>query len=285
LFRNKKGELEMENEMVKRDELDIAVSDIDKMSKLSRALMATKHYTKMGEAGVFAIVMKARSLGLNPMEALNGGMYYLDGKVEMSSTLMAKLIRQKGHSVTKARESNDEICILHGKRADNGDTWSSSFSMKDAVRAGLSNKDNWKKYPGAMCYNRALSLLARQLFPDVIGNSYVEGEITDSAPVGTPVEMLTVEATGEVVETGIITKDQAEKLESLIGTDDEFRGLLMGFLNKKFGVSTLDQIPSDHVEMIMHRTEERAKQREEKKALESQPASVAQSVLKQMVCS
>ena len=271
----------MENEMVKRDELDVAVSDIERMTTLSRALMATKHYTKLGEAGIFAIVMKARSLGLNPMEALNGGMYCISGKVELSSTLMAKLIRQKGHSVTKARESDETKCILHGKRADNADTWCCSFSLDDARRAGLLSNPTWQKYPGTMCYNRALSLLARQLFPDVIGNSYVEGETTDVTPTDAPTENAEmVEATGEVVEADPIPRinqDQEERLDELIGNDDELRGQLMAFINRQFKASSLDQVPAANYDAILVRVEAKAKARRER------PTEIAIGILNQAI--
>ena len=274
----------MENELVKRDELDVAVLDIEKMTKLSRSLMATKHYTKMGEAGIFAVVMKARSLGLNPMEALNGGMYCIQGKVELSSTLMAKMIRQRGHSITKARESDDTKCILHGKRADNGDTWSCSFSLEDAKRAGLLSNPTWTKYPAAMCYNRALSLLARQLFPDIIGNSYVEGETTEDF-IARPLRQEAIKETGEVVEASIedeatekfvdaskstIEKDHAVLLDRIIGDDEVFRELLMDFILKKFGAKSLAEIPAEHVDMVITRAEARAKSMAAKKALEEE---------------
>ena len=275
----------MENELVKRDELDVAVVDVEKMNKLCRALMETKHYQKLGEAGIFAIIMKARSLGVNPIEALNGGMYSIgDGKVEMGACLMAKMIRQKGHSITKARESDDTKCILHGKRADNGDTWCSSFSIADAKRAGLDKSPAWSRYPSAMCYNRALSLLARQLFPDVIGNSYVEGETTEDF-IARPLRQEAIKETGEVVEASIedeatekfvdaskstIEKDHAVLLDRIIGDDEVFRELLMDFILKKFGAKSLAEIPAEHVDMVITRAEARAKSMAAKKALEEE---------------
>jgi hypothetical protein len=70
---------------------------------------------------------------------------------------------------------------LHGRRADNGDTWTCSFSIEDAKKAGI-YKNSWEKYQSAMCYNRAMSFLARQLFPDVIkGAGYTPDELHEIA--------------------------------------------------------------------------------------------------------
>lgn len=147
-------------------------------------LMQTAHYAKLGPDGLFAIIQKAKSMRVEPLDALNGGMYYVKGKVEMSSAMMNQLIRQNGHSITKDKRSDDTICILHGKRADTGDTWTESFSIDEARRAGIYSEDgSWGKYPRDMLFARALSRLARQLFPDVIKGCYVQGEIADAPPL------------------------------------------------------------------------------------------------------
>jgi len=237
----------MENALVARGGTEFMLDEIANTEKLCTALMKTKHYEKMGREGIFAIVQKASSLGIKPVEALNGGLYYVQGKVELSAIMMAKLIRQQKHSITKDKASNDTVCILHGKRADNGDTWKASFSIVDAKRAGIYNeKGPWGKYPDVMCYNRALSKLARQLFPDVIGNCYVEGEISDAQPLYD--EQTSVEA--EDISNGSITEDQARELDSMIGGDDEYREIVLDFIQKRFGEPSLSSIPSELYQTI-----------------------------------
>lgn len=175
---------------------EVILKDVEVMQKMCAQLMKTKHYQTMGEAGLFAIMQKAKSLNINALEALNGGLYYVNGKVGMSSEMMACLIRQAGHSITKDPKSDEKVCVLHGKRSDNGDTWMVSFSMEDAKRAGLA-KNMYEKYPGIMLYNRCMSMLARQLFPDVIkGAGYTMeelNEIKERTPLGASEEITIVE--------------------------------------------------------------------------------------------
>lgn len=163
------------NEIEKKEENPTVVTVQETMT-LCQMLMQTPHYKKMGQEGIFAVVQKAKSIGVDPLDALNGGFYFVQGKVELTSTMMNDLIRRKGHSITKDKKSDDKICILHGKRADTGDTWSESFSIEDAKTAGI-YRNQWLKYPKDMLFARALSRLARQLFPDVIKGCYVDGEI------------------------------------------------------------------------------------------------------------
>ena len=174
------------------------IADIDLMQNAAKKLLQTKHYQALGEAGIFALIQKAKAVNLDPMEALNGGLYYLNGKVGMAAESMNRLIRSKGHSITKDPKSNDNVCILHGKRADTHDTWTESFSIDDAKRAGI-YKNIWEKYPRNMCFNRALSNLARQLFPDVIGGCYEIEELRSFAdPAFNVKETISVEAIPEM---------------------------------------------------------------------------------------
>lgn len=159
------------------------LAELQDTEKVVRALLATKHYQKVTADGIYAIVLKAKSMNLNPMDALAGQMYYVQGKVEMSAQCMNMIIRRAGHSITKDAKSSGTICILHGKRADNGDTWTESFSYDDAKQAGITGNATWSKYTKDMLFARALSRLARQLFPDVIQGCYVQGEISETPDI------------------------------------------------------------------------------------------------------
>lgn len=235
--------------------LPSVIEDFNNTQELCMKLLKTKHYEKMGSEGVFAITQKAVSKGINPIEALNGGMYYVQGKVEMSAIMMADLIRRKNHSITLGKESNDTICVLHGKRKDNGDTWKVSFSIEDAKRAGIYKQGGpWSKYPDIMCYNRALSKLARQLFPDVIGNCYVEGDISDAPPL--------FDNTGSQENSGVSSEDieikednqnEGDNLEELVELlPAERKSNFLNFVKNRFHVDTLDKLEFEDREHLIN---------------------------------
>lgn len=131
-----------------------------------------------GEEKIFMVLLAARELGIKPLMALNGGIWNIKGRIEISPKLMSAMIRGGGHSI-KVIKSTELECILEGKRRDNGDMVTVSFHMNDALRAGLAGKDVWKNYPKDMLYNRAMSRLGRLLFSDCIGGAYIQGETRD----------------------------------------------------------------------------------------------------------
>lgn len=209
--------------MCKIAKIDNSIAELQQTQKLCQMLMQSPHYKKAGADGIYAIVEMSKSVGIDPLQALNGGMYFVKGKVEMSSTMMNTLIRQAGHSVTKDKKSDETICILHGRRVDNGDTWVESFSIGDAQKAGLTRNPTWSSYPKDMLFARALSRLARQLFPDVIKGCYVQDEL--------PREDVPIVEAEVIIET--IGEEGAKALSDWLSTHDEYEKQVESYLDRQ----------------------------------------------------
>jgi len=163
-------------------------------------------------------MLAAREYGIGPAQALNGGLHIIEGKVELSARMMSALIRRAKHSV-RILECTDKVCSLHGKRRDTGDEFTASFSIEEAQQAGLiKDKGAWKKTPKDMLFARAMTRLARQLFADVIGIGYVEGEISGDDPKDvqvTPINELQLDHVPEIkaAEEAVLLDELFKKLD------------------------------------------------------------------------
>lgn len=148
---------------------------------MAEQAVSSKMYKGIGEkAGVMMIMLSARELGIPPCQALNRGLNIINGTVEISARMLGALIRKSGHQFIPKKLTDTE-CIMWGKRADNGQELEVSFTLAEAQKAGLVKPGGgWVKWPKDMLFARSLSRLARQLFSDVIGIGYVEGEIVPS---------------------------------------------------------------------------------------------------------
>ena len=126
---------------------------------------------------IVACILTGREFGLGPMESLRL-IDVIDGKPSPAGELMLRMVKERGHRV-KLLELNETKCRLAGIRGDNpDDVMEIEFTWKDAERAGLTNKNNWKKYPKHMLYWRAVSMLTSFQFPDAIGGRvYVADEL------------------------------------------------------------------------------------------------------------
>ncbi len=200
---------------------------------MAEQAVSSKMYKGIGEkAGVMMIMLAARELGIPPMQALNGGLNIIQGKVEISARMMNALIRKSGHQIS-VKENSDSLCTLAGKRCDTGETLTVTFSVADAQKAGLvKTGGGWTKFPKDMCFARALSRLARQLFSDVIGIGYVEGEIK-----ATDVDVIVPEEIPMEIQDD--SEKEAEELQRLMNLfDKEDRFLVMEYVQivmKHFG--------------------------------------------------
>lgn len=141
---------------------------------------ASQMYRNVGkEAGIMMIMLAAREYGIGPAQALNGGLHIIEGKVELSARIMSALIRRAKHTL-EILESTDQKCVIKGTRSDTGESHTVTYTIDMAQRAGLiKDKGGWKRTPEDMLFARTISRLARQLFSDVIGVGYIEGEISD----------------------------------------------------------------------------------------------------------
>lgn len=152
------------------------VNDVSNTRAMAKKLMETKHYQKIGEDGIFAICMAAQANGIDQRNALNGEMYYVQGRVGMAAEAMNKYIRMAGHSVSLVK-LDDTGCTIRGKRKDTGDTAEITFGIEDMKSAGK----NYDKNKKDMFWARALSRLKRILFPDILTKIYEKGECEDMA--------------------------------------------------------------------------------------------------------
>ena len=123
-----------------------------------------------------AIAMKGRELGLPMMQSITS-IHVIDGKPTISAELMAALVHQRvPGAVLRCIETNDRICTYEAARP--GDKiLKMSFTWDEAVRAGVTGKDNWKKYPAAMLRARCCSAICRIVFPDAIMGCYTPDEL------------------------------------------------------------------------------------------------------------
>lgn len=128
-------------------------------------------------AKAVVVAIKGRELGIPMMQAFSQ-INVIKGKPAISAELMLALI-YRAHP--KARIdfitlSNTE-CVIEARRPG-GKMTKFAFTIEDAKTAGLLGNSTWSKYPRAMCRSRAITEMARTMFPDsIMGCSYTPEEL------------------------------------------------------------------------------------------------------------
>ena len=122
-------------------------------------------------------IMAGKELGL-PAFASMSGIHIIQNKPVLGSNVIATLVKNDPRYDYRIKQCDDKACVLEW--FENGQSvGEAGFTMQEANNAGLTGKDNWKKYTSDMLFARAISRGARRYAPGIFGGS----------PVYTPDEM------------------------------------------------------------------------------------------------
>jgi hypothetical protein len=139
--------------------------------------------------------------------AVNGGLYTVNGRVEVEGTVIRGQIRKHPDYDYKIITLNEKECVIEigefvpedGKLLSKykySAIGQASFTWDDVIVAGLQDKENYKKYPTDMLLNRATSRAYKRFCPDIFMQSvYVNGEISNQPKV------TTIDSDGVIVPT------------------------------------------------------------------------------------
>lgn len=143
-------------------------------------------------ARVLLIAETGAMLGVHPLAALNG-VHVIEGKPTISPGLMSGVVRAAGHRLRVKVEGSGDSLVATATliRADDPEfPFEARWTMQRATAAGLTGKQNWRKYPEAMLKARAIAEVCREAAEDVLmGVKYTPEELDAE-----------VTAEGEVVE-------------------------------------------------------------------------------------
>ena len=148
-------------------------------------------------------VLAGREIGLTPLESMMN-LYIVKNRVAASSKVISSLVKKSkvyDYKITKL--DNEECNIEFVKYSAEGVAeviGTSSFTIKDAARAGVVNGTNWKNYPRNMLFARAITNGARWFCPDVY-SGYAEEEL-EGIMVDVKKDVGSIDVDGEVKTNG-----------------------------------------------------------------------------------
>lgn len=126
-----------------------------------------------------------QGLNLTPWESMCG-LHIISGKPVLGANLMAAAIKRSGKYDYRATSTNDRCDIDFLDTRTNEVIGTTTWTLADAQRAGLSNQ-NWKKYPKAMLFARCISAGYREHCPDALGAAPVYVEQHGDSEIPEPV--------------------------------------------------------------------------------------------------
>lgn len=171
-------------------------------------------------------ILAGRELGLPPIAAMTG-IYIIRGKVSLSATTMAAVLKRHGNYDYRVLEHNHESCKIEFFQGEES-IGISEFSMEDAKLAGLKS-DQYKKYPRNMLFARAMSNGIRWFCPDILGGpAYTPDELDHDEDIGENLD----EFVDEINERKEIIKIVNEMLSEGESIDNVHSAIIAEYGNK-----------------------------------------------------
>ena len=191
----------------------LATASFEDMQRVGQALAQSAYYRDVQNvAQCCTKLLVGQELDLTLYETMTG-IRFVEGKIEMSPSLMAARINRKAKDgyayavewISKpgdVDEDGDPVvtgCRIRFYR-DGVELGISKFTLADAMRAELATKANYKKYGRNMYFARAMSNGAKWYMAEIFGGGgvYVDNEIAgddfaaDPMPEEEPVATITV---------------------------------------------------------------------------------------------
>ncbi len=182
--------------------------DLGVAARMAETFALSGFFRDAGEkAQAMVKIIAGAELRMTPFQSMSG-LHVIEGKVELSANLMAAKVKGSAKYDYRVRANTAEECSIEFFENNGGPVLSngkgnnslgiSTFTMKQARDGGLcmgkaGMKKNWKVFPAAMLFARALSAGVRMFCPDAITAGapiYVDGEISgrEVDPDGRPLE-------------------------------------------------------------------------------------------------
>lgn len=156
-------------------------------SLVTTTFVPQQYRDKPGEAT--AAILAGAEIGLNPMASLRA-FDNIQGTAAPKALTLVAVAQAQGHEVEVIEESATRAVVRY-RRKGSLDWKESEWTIEDAQKLGLTNKDNWKKQARAMLVARASAQAARRVAADaLLGIAYSSEELRD-ADLMTPATIVT----------------------------------------------------------------------------------------------
>jgi hypothetical protein len=150
----------------------LAPVNMDQALRIARWAVESRLVPAKSQAEAFVIMQRGAELGFRGLAAFEF-LYAVNGRARISpagikaKALSSGLVEDFTEDVSG--EGDTRSAVVSVKRKGIPSPIKATFSIADAKRAGLANKDNWKGYPDRMLLARAKGYAWGDAFPDMTG--------------------------------------------------------------------------------------------------------------------
>lgn len=152
----------------------IPYRDIEEMAK---SVVASRLFGMKSPSEAIALMLVAQAEGLHPMVAARD-YDIIQGRPALKSRAMLARFQQSGGKIDWKTRSDTE-CEAAFSHPQSPTPVTIRWDWKRATQAGLTGKDNWRKYPAQMLAARVISEGVNACYPAACNGMYTPEEVAD----------------------------------------------------------------------------------------------------------
>jgi hypothetical protein len=149
---------------------------VDQIQTMANAVVKSQLFGMKTVEQATALMLIAQAEGYHPALAARD-YHIIQGRPTLKAETMMARFQQQGGKVDWKTLTDQEVTATFSHPS--GGSATISWTIEQATKAGLTNKDNWKNYPRAMLRARVVSEGIRTVFPGVVLGVYTPEEVQD----------------------------------------------------------------------------------------------------------
>ena len=151
----------------------------NEIEQMATSIVASKLFGINNKDQAISLMLLCQAEGLHPVIAARD-YHLIQGRPALKADAMLARFQAAGGSVTWKEYTDEQVTgvFTHPQ----GGTLELGWSLAQAKRIGIANKDNWSKYPRAMLRARTISEGIRAVFPGCVVGVYTPEEVQDFEP-------------------------------------------------------------------------------------------------------
>lgn len=154
-----------------------APANLDDLQRLSKMLVASGYFKGVRDIAQGAVkIMAGQEIGISPVASLQC-IHFINDRLCYEAVILASALKRKGY--TYKGESTDKGASITFFDQSGKTLGATTFTAEEAVKAGLSGKDVYKKWAQDMYWARAMSRGCRRYCADVFGGPVYSPEDFD----------------------------------------------------------------------------------------------------------
>ena len=149
------------------------------MQQMAEVAASSKMFGFKNSQEALAIMLLCQGENMHPAVAMRD-YHVIQGRPALKADAMLARFQAAGGSVTWKEYTDEQVTGVFSH--PQGGTLELGWSLAQAKRIGIANKDNWSKYPRAMLRARTISEGIRAVFPGCVVGVYTPEEVQDFEP-------------------------------------------------------------------------------------------------------